>query len=72
MQEAVIAVDADGRIGWSNAVMQRIAPGASRPGQALVHAVRDPEVLACIQAALTRGELSSGKATSVAPAESTT
>ena len=68
MQEAVIAVDADGRIGWSNAVMQRIAPAASRPGQTLVHAVRDPEVLACIQAALTRGELSSGKATSVAPA----
>ena len=67
MQEAVIAVDAGGRIGWSNAVMQRIAPGAERPGQALVHAVRDPEVLACVEAALSRGEISSGKATSVAP-----
>lgn len=68
MQEAVIAVDAGGRIGWSNAVMQRIAPGADLQGQTLVHALRDPEVLACIEAALTRGELSSGKATSVAPA----
>ncbi|HTV04795.1 MAG TPA: ATP-binding protein [Acidobacteriaceae bacterium] len=67
MQEAVIAVDVAGRIAWSNAVMQRIAPGAGRQGQALVHALRDPEVLACVDAALTRSELSSGKATSVAP-----
>ncbi|WP_229741175.1 sensor histidine kinase [Silvibacterium dinghuense] len=68
MQEAVIAVDAAGRISWSNTVMQRIAPGATRQGQALVHAVRDPEVLHCVQIALESRELSSGKATSVAPA----
>jgi two-component system phosphate regulon sensor histidine kinase PhoR len=64
MQEAVVAVDSAGRIAWSNAVMQRIAPGAERQGQALVSALRDPEVLACIEAALRRGEPSSGKATS--------
>jgi two-component system phosphate regulon sensor histidine kinase PhoR len=68
MQEAVIAVDAAGRISWSNAVMHRIAPGAVRQGQALVHAVRDPEVLACVEAALENRELRSGKATSVVPA----
>ncbi|MFT4112103.1 ATP-binding protein [Silvibacterium sp.] len=68
MQEAVIAVDAAGRISWSNVVMQRIAPGATRQGQALVHAVRDPEVLKCVQVALESRELASGKATSVAPA----
>jgi two-component system phosphate regulon sensor histidine kinase PhoR len=68
MQEAVIAVDAAGRISWSNTVMQRIAPGAIRQGHALVHAVRDPEVLACVEAALRFRELRSGKATSVAPA----
>jgi two-component system phosphate regulon sensor histidine kinase PhoR len=67
MQEAVIAIDSAGRIAWSNSVMQRIAPAAARPGQALVHAVRDPEVLACVEAALARGEIKSGKATSVAP-----
>jgi len=67
MQEAVVAVDAAGRISWSNAVMQRISPGAVRQGQALVHAVRDPEVLACVDAALQSRELRSGKATSVAP-----
>lgn len=68
MQEGVVAVDAAGRISWSNAVMQRIAPGAGRQGQALVHALRDPEVLACVEAALQSRELRSGKATSVAPA----
>jgi two-component system, OmpR family, phosphate regulon sensor histidine kinase PhoR len=68
MQEAVVAVDAAGRIAWSNAVMQRIAPAAQRQGQALVHALRDPEVLACVEAALSRGELSTSKATSIAPA----
>ena len=67
MQEGVIAVDSAGRISWSNAVMQRIAPGAVRQGQALVHAVRDPEVLACVGAALENQELRSGRATSVAP-----
>jgi two-component system, OmpR family, phosphate regulon sensor histidine kinase PhoR len=67
MQEAVIAVDSAGRISWSNTVMQRITPGAERQGQALVHALRDPEILSCVEAALTRAELSSSKATSVAP-----
>lgn len=66
MQEAVIAVDAAGRIAWSNSVMRRIAPGAGRQGQALVHALRDPEVLACVEAALSHREFSSGKANSVA------
>ncbi|MGB7190610.1 MAG: ATP-binding protein [Acidobacteriaceae bacterium] len=67
MQEAVIAVDASGRIGWSNAVMRRIAPGAELEGQTLVHAVRDPDVLACVESALARGKPSSAKANSVAP-----
>lgn len=68
MQEGVVAVDASGRIAWSNAVMHRIAPGAARQGQALVQALRDPEVLACVEAALTGGQPSSGKAISIAPA----
>src|ERR1700739_4454578 len=38
MQEAVIAVDAGGRIAWSNTVMQRTAPVAARQAQALCHA----------------------------------
>ena len=68
MQEAVIAVDSGGRIRWSNTVMRRIAPGAEREGQSVVHALRDPEVLRCVEAALTLERPSSGKATSVAAA----
>ena len=67
MQEAVIAVDSAGRISWSNTVMQRIAPVAMRQGQALVHAIRDPEVLACVETALHDRQPRSGRATSVAP-----
>jgi two-component system, OmpR family, phosphate regulon sensor histidine kinase PhoR len=68
MQEAVIAVDSAGRISWSNTRMQRIAPFAMRQGQALVHAIRDPEVLACVEAALHDRQPRSGNATSVATA----
>lgn len=68
MQEAVIAVDSGGRIQWSNAVMRRIAPGAELRGQSVLHALRDPEALRCVEDALTREKPSSGKATSVAAA----
>lgn len=65
MQEAVVAVDPDGLVSWSNAVMQQIAPGAVRSGRALVQTIRDPDVLACVEAALKKRELHSGKARTV-------
>jgi len=57
MQEAVVAVDAGGRIQWSNARMQRLMErdgGAAtiHSGRALVHTIRDPAVLECVQIAL--------------------
>ena len=52
MQEAVVAITPEGYVRWSNAVMRRIAGTQIHPGRPLVHAVRDPEVLACISAAL--------------------
>ena len=57
MLDAVVAVDAAGRIQWANQAMQRLMPGATatgsvRVGHALVHTVRDPEVLACVRTAL--------------------
>jgi len=67
MQEAVIAVDADSLVSWSNTVMQRIAPGAIREGRALVQTIRDPDVLACVQGALEHREIRSAKARSVLP-----
>lgn len=67
MQEAVIAVDAHGQVSWSNAVMQRIAPSAVRPGKALVVSVRDPEILKCVDAALRERRIGTGRAISVVP-----
>ena len=67
MQEAVVAVTAEGQVRWSNAVMQRIAGTQIRVGRPLVHSVRDPELLACVRSALTGGEVCFGRSTSLAP-----
>ncbi|HWA96083.1 MAG TPA: ATP-binding protein [Terracidiphilus sp.] len=65
MQEAVVAVAADGQVRWSNAMMRRIAGTQIRVGRSLVHSVRDPELLACIRNAMTTGEACSGRSTSL-------
>jgi two-component system phosphate regulon sensor histidine kinase PhoR len=55
MQDAVIAIDPAGRIAWLNERMREIGGGSAttlRVGQALVHCLRDPEVLTCVQTAL--------------------
>ena len=67
MQEAVVAITPEGLVRWSNAVMQRIAGTQIRAGRPLVHSVRDPEVLACVRAALEQREARSGRASSLAP-----
>ncbi len=67
MQEAVVAVNAQGQVSWSNAVMQRISPTPVREGRSLVHTIRDPEVLACVEGALENREVHRGRAISVAP-----
>jgi two-component system phosphate regulon sensor histidine kinase PhoR len=66
MQEAVVAITPEGRVLWSNAVMRRVAGTEIRVGLPLVHAVRDPELLACVKAALEAREARSGRASSLA------
>ncbi|HEY1647568.1 MAG TPA: ATP-binding protein [Terracidiphilus sp.] len=66
MQEAVVAVTAEGSVRWSNSVMQRVAGMHIRPGRSLVHSVRDPELLSCLRIALERRELCFGRASSLA------
>jgi two-component system phosphate regulon sensor histidine kinase PhoR len=67
MQEAVVAITPEGLVRWSNSVMQRIVGTQIRVGRPLVHSVRDPDVLACIRAALERGEVRYGRASSLVP-----
>lgn len=68
MQEAVVAVNAKGQVIWSNSVMQRICSSAIREGRPLVELLRDPDVLSCVEGALSQRENFNGKALSVAPA----
>ena len=67
LQEAVVAITAQGLVRWSNAVMQRIAGTEIRVGRPLVHAVRDPELLACVKTALEQHVATSGRASTLAP-----
>ncbi len=67
MQEAVVAVNAFGQVSWSNAVMQRIAPGAIRVGKSLVVSVRDPDILSCVDAAVRERRIGVGRAISLVP-----
>ena len=67
MQEAVVAITAEGFVRWSNAVMQRMTGTQIRVGRPLVHSVRDPDLLACVKGALENGTVRSGRASSLAP-----
>jgi two-component system phosphate regulon sensor histidine kinase PhoR len=67
MQEAVVAITPEGLVRWSNAVMERIAGAEIRVGRPLVHSLRDPELLACVRAALELREARSGRSSSLAP-----
>ncbi len=67
MQEAVIAIDAQGQVSWCNAVMQRIALSPVQEGRALVNSIRDPEVLSSVGEALVQRQASRRRAISVSP-----
>ncbi|SNS74879.1 two-component system, OmpR family, phosphate regulon sensor histidine kinase PhoR [Granulicella rosea] len=72
MQDAVVAVDVNGRIQWTNRRMQRLIPGATlsgavRVGRALVQTVRDPEVLDCVGSVLKERNVCVRRSTSLVP-----
>jgi two-component system phosphate regulon sensor histidine kinase PhoR len=67
MQEAVVAVTAEGQVRWSNSQMQRVAGMEIRVGRPLVHSVRDPELLACVKAVLEQRDAHSGRTATLAP-----
>jgi two-component system phosphate regulon sensor histidine kinase PhoR len=67
MQEAVVAVTAEGQVRWSNTVMQHMAGTQIRVGRPLAHSVRDPDLLACVKGALENKEICTGRASSLSP-----
>jgi two-component system phosphate regulon sensor histidine kinase PhoR len=74
MQDAVVAVDAAGRIQWSNQRMRRLlvqprgyAGSSVRVGHALVQTIRDPEVLECVRVALEERTVQVRRSTTLLP-----
>ena len=66
MEEAVIAISPEGQVSWSNAVLEEISQLPIRYGKALVHTIRDPDVLSSVDRALRSRQVSRGRATSIA------
>jgi two-component system phosphate regulon sensor histidine kinase PhoR len=67
MQDAVIAVSADGLVRWANHKMDRLAPHHTRLNAPVVETVRDPDFLATVNAATRTKEVKTARATSIVP-----
>ncbi len=65
MQEAVLAVAQDGRVLWANQRMERLLPSGIRLGEPLVQSVRDPEILASVEGALQRRDVTVARAAKI-------
>ncbi len=67
MQEAVIAISADGKVQWANRVMARLTASGVRLGAPVVETVRDPDFLRAITEAMQSGGVRTTRATSILP-----
>jgi len=70
MQDAVIAVDADGRVQWANRGMDRLVPQHTRLHAPVVETVRDPQFLAAVRHATEEQKFASARAASIVPGRS--
>ena len=67
MQDAVIAVSADGLVRWANQPMDRLVPQRTRLNSPVVETVRDPDFLSAVNAATTSKEVKTARASSIVP-----
>jgi two-component system, OmpR family, phosphate regulon sensor histidine kinase PhoR len=67
MQDAVIAVSADGLVQWANQTMNSLVPQGTRLQQPVVETVRDPDFLSTVTEAATSREVKTARATSIVP-----
>jgi two-component system phosphate regulon sensor histidine kinase PhoR len=65
MQDAVIAVSADGLVQWANQPMDRLVPQGTRLNQPVVETIRDPDFLATVKEAASSREVKTSRATSI-------
>ena len=67
MQDAVIAVSADGLVRWANHPMDQLVTPRTRLNTPVVETIRDPDFLATVQAATLTKEVKTARATSIVP-----
>jgi two-component system, OmpR family, phosphate regulon sensor histidine kinase PhoR len=67
MQDAVIAVSADGLVQWANQPMDRLVPHGTRLHQPVVETIRDPDFLGAVKEATSTREVKTARATSIVP-----
>jgi two-component system, OmpR family, phosphate regulon sensor histidine kinase PhoR len=67
MEDAVIAVGADGCVQWANQSMDRLVHEGARLNAPVVETVRDPDFLAAVKAATATKEVRTTRATSIVP-----
>jgi two-component system phosphate regulon sensor histidine kinase PhoR len=65
MQDAVIAVDDEGRVQWANRGMDRLLLRAPRLNAPLIDSVRDPDFLAAIQKAVRDKVVTSARSNTI-------
>jgi two-component system phosphate regulon sensor histidine kinase PhoR len=67
MQDAVIAVSADGLVQWANQSMDSLVPQRTRLQAPVVETIRDPDFLAAVKSATEAREVKTARATSIIP-----
>ena len=67
MQDAVIAVDAEGRVQWANHGMDRLLRRSPRLNTPLIDSVRDPDFLSAIQEAAHEQVVTSARSNTITP-----
>jgi two-component system phosphate regulon sensor histidine kinase PhoR len=66
MQDAVVAVDVDGRVQWANRGMNRLVPRTPRLNAPLIDSVRDPDFLDAIRKAAREQVVTSARSNTIA------
>jgi two-component system, OmpR family, phosphate regulon sensor histidine kinase PhoR len=70
MQDAVIAVAADGRVQWANRSMDHLVPQHVRLSSPVVETIRDPDFLAALRGTSDSHQVHSARALSIVPGRS--
>ena len=65
MQDAVIAISADGLVQWANQPMNRLIRQGTRLNQPVVETIRDPDFLAAVKEAASAHDVRTARATSI-------